>query len=105
MSFVSKMLQDSLKTLIRRSHGVPFRLQLDSDYFLSTASWPHKADDDAQTAHKPEHVRPANLRSQPAHNRCEDNRGEILRGVKDSDGGTALLSGEPGGDDARLRVV
>ncbi len=63
---------------------------------------PDKAEDDAQAAHEPEHVRPAHGRDQPAHNRCEDHGGKVLGRVEDRHRRAAFLRREPGCDYAAV---
>ena len=63
---------------------------------------PDKADDNPESAHKEEHVRPAHLMGQPTHDWRKNNGGKVLRGVKDSHRGAPLLRREPRRDDTAV---
>jgi hypothetical protein len=60
---------------------------------------PDHREHDTDTAHHDEHVLPAEGVNDPAHDRGEQNGGEVLRRVEDRRGSAALGSREPGRND------
>jgi len=63
---------------------------------------PDDPHDDAEPAHHVEHVAPAMLMRDPAHQRREDHGREILPRIEERRRGAALIAREPGRDDARI---
>ena len=63
---------------------------------------PQEADENTQTAHEEEHMRPTYRVGQPAHDRGEDNRCEILCGVKYRNRRAPFLRREPGRNDSAV---
>ena len=63
---------------------------------------PDYGEHEAQRTHEPEAAAPAGHVNEPSKDGREDGQREILRGVEDCRGASALRGGKPGGDDAAV---
>lgn len=63
---------------------------------------PGHAHDDAEGAHHEEHIAPAIIVRDPAHQRREDHGREILPGIEEGGRSAALIAGKPGRHDTGI---